>query len=90
MTPSEIVSHIVTQLDSVAPKTSWGETSLFYNPGRRLPHGVYFCTIKDHDGANDRASHLNRAGVFRVAIGLSEPTSRSLTSSASTPNLLIF
>ncbi len=74
MTPSQVVLHIVTQLDGVVPKTSWGETSLFYNPGLRLPHGVYFCTIKDHDGANDRASQLDRPGVFRVAIGLSGPT----------------
>lgn len=70
MSPTDIVQTIVSKLPGVSPKTSWGETSLFYNPGARLPNGVYFCTIKDHDGENDRSSHLDRAGVFRVAIGL--------------------
>ena len=71
MSPNEIVQTVVSKLPGVSPKSSWGETSLFYNPGARLPNGVYFCTIKDHDGENDSASNLNRDGVFRVAIGLS-------------------
>ncbi len=70
MSPNDIVHEIVSKLPGVSPKSSWGETSLFYNPGARLPNGVYFCTIKDHDGENDKSSHLDRDGVFRVAIGL--------------------
>ena len=70
LTPKQIVKRVADQLDDVFPKTSWGETSLFYNPGRALPNGVYFCTIKEQDGENDRASDLNRDGVFRVAIGI--------------------
>ena len=69
MTPDEIIETITTRLPGVRPKSSWGETALFYNPGGVLPNGVYFCTIKTHDGENDQASNLNREGVFRVSIG---------------------
>jgi len=78
MNSTDIVSTITSRLPDVVPKSSWGETSLFYNPGRKLPNGVYFCTIKDHDGENDKASQLNRPGVFRVAIGLATTTYISL------------
>lgn len=44
MTPEEIIQYIYNKLSGVVPKTSWGETSLFYNPGSVLPNGVYFCT----------------------------------------------
>jgi Family of unknown function (DUF6194) len=70
MTPDRIVEALCAVLPGVVPKSSWGETSLFYNPGLSLPSGVYFCTIKQHDGENDQASRLNRDGVFRLAIGL--------------------
>jgi hypothetical protein len=70
MTPDDIIEDICHRLPGVVPKSSWGETSLFYNPGQILPNGVYFCTIKQQDGNNDKASQLDRVGVFRVAIGL--------------------
>lgn len=68
ISPNQIIDEIVSKLPGVVPKSSWGETSLFYNPGNVLPNGVYFCTIKDHDGENDTASKLNRDNVFRLAI----------------------
>ena len=74
MQPKAIIEDLCNALDGVVPKASWGETSLFYNPGKALPHGVYFCTIKEKDGANDQASNLNRDGVFRLAIGLPPST----------------
>ena len=74
MTPPQIVEQICARFPGVVPKASWGETSLFYNPGNVLAHGVYFCTIKEKDGDNDRASNLGREGVFRVAIGLEPET----------------
>ncbi|MEM9449912.1 MAG: DUF6194 family protein [Cyanobacteria bacterium P01_E01_bin.6] len=74
MSPEDIISIIETTLCGVVPKESWGETSLFYNPGMILPNGVYFCTLKCKNGNNDRASALDRAGVFRVAIGLHPET----------------
>jgi hypothetical protein len=66
----EVADAVVARYPGVVPTASWGETSLFVNPGGQLPRGVYFCTLKDHDGANDRASRLDRDGVYRVALGL--------------------
>lgn len=70
MRPEEIVPRLTSQFDGLSLKASWGETSLFYNPGLVLANGVYFCTIKEHDGENDRSSGLDRSGVFRLALGL--------------------
>jgi hypothetical protein len=74
VTPEEIIQCICNRLSGVVPKASWGETSLFYNPGSVLPNGIYFCTIKQHNGENDKASNLDREDVFRVAIGLTPKT----------------
>jgi hypothetical protein len=71
MPPDQITATICSTFSGVVAKSSWGETAMFYNPGRALPNGIYFCTIKQHDGENDKASKLDRDGVFRVAIGLS-------------------
>ena len=57
-------------MQAVIPKQSWGETALFYNPGKKLPNGVYFCTIKQQDSANDQSSDLSRDHVFRLSIGV--------------------
>ncbi len=70
MNAPEVVAALQDAFAGLTPKATWGETSLFYNPGGVLPSGVYFCTVKEHDGANDRASNLDRPGVFRVALGL--------------------
>ncbi len=70
MTPDEVVDELRGEFAGLAPRARWGETSLFYNPDGALPSGVYFCTIKEQDGANDAASRLDRPGVFRVALGL--------------------
>jgi Family of unknown function (DUF6194) len=74
VTPEETIQYICNKLSGVVPKASWGETSLFYNPDRVLPNGVYFCTIKQNNGENDKASNLDRERVFRVAIGLNPKT----------------
>jgi hypothetical protein len=74
MSPEAIVEDVTTSFAGVVAKASWGETALFYNPGGRLPNGVYFCTLKAGDGANDRASRLDRDGVFRLSIGVSTET----------------
>jgi hypothetical protein len=67
---ADVIASLQAKFSGLTPKASWGETSLFFNPGGVLPSGVYFCTVKDHDGANDKASQLDRPGVFRVALGL--------------------
>jgi hypothetical protein len=74
MPPEHIIETVCSTLPGIVAKSSWGETALFYNPGHVLPNGVYFCTIKQQDGENDKASHLDRDGVFRVAIGLTRPS----------------
>ena len=74
MQPENIVEKIVNDFDGVIPKSSWGETSLFYNPGKALPNGVYFCTIKEKNGDNDKSSELDRDGVFRLSIGITKET----------------
>lgn len=74
MQPKHIVKRITDEFEGVIPKSSWGETSLFYNPGKALPNGVYFCTIKEKNGDNDKASDLDREGVFRLSIGISKET----------------
>ena len=70
MTASEVVDAVLDAFPGLVVRPSWGETALFHNPDGRLPNGVYFLTVKEHDGENDRASHLDRDGVFRVAFGL--------------------
>jgi hypothetical protein len=37
-----------------------------------LPKGIYFATIKEKDGPNDKASELNRANVYRLSTGVSK------------------
>ena len=48
----------MSTFDGIVPMNSWGERSYFYNPGSRAARGIYFLTIKEKDGANDRASNL--------------------------------
>lgn len=69
-TMNEVAAMLSARYADVSLATSWGETALFYNPGKRLPRGIYFATLKDHDGANDKASALHRPGVFRLSLGL--------------------
>ncbi len=73
-----ITRFIRESFAGIVPVAAWGETSFFYNPGQRLPRGVYFSTIKERDGEHDRASALWRAGVFRLNIGISAATYRSM------------
>ena len=70
MKSKDIINRITDSFEGLSPKASWGETSLFYNPEKRLPNGIYFCTLKEKDGENDKASGLNREGVFRLSFAL--------------------
>jgi len=71
MEANHIIERIETEFSGIVPKTSWGETSLFYNPDFLLPNGVYFCTVKEKNGDNDQASDLDREGIFRISFGIS-------------------
>ena len=67
----EVISqYILDRFDCINPLETWGELSFFVNPEMKLKRGKYFATLKSKDGKNDRASNLNREGVFRLNIGL--------------------
>ena len=70
MEAEEIMSILLTRFAGTVAIDAWGETSLFYNPDLLLPRGIYFATIKKKNGENDRASALDREGVFRFNLGL--------------------
>lgn len=61
---------LVANFEGLVPQNSWGERSYFVNPQCRAARGAYFVTIKERDGANDRASNLGRPGVWRLNFGL--------------------
>src|SRR5205085_1244097 len=64
-----------------APEIAWGDTFFLYDPDRQLPpeRQFPFATIVTRDyGEFDRPSRLDRAGVFRLNIGVSKETYRSL------------
>lgn len=73
ISPETILETLPTRFPGTIAVNAWGETSLFYNPGQLLPRGVYFATVKQKDGDNDRASQLDRADVFRFNLGTSKP-----------------
>ena len=60
----------MNQFQGVTLKNAYRERSFFYNPGKVLPHGIYFSTIKESDGPNDAFSQLDREDIFRISIGM--------------------
>ena len=72
MSPHEITQYLIQHYPGITPVDSWGETSFFYNPEAKLPRGVYFATLKEKDGDNDKASALDRTDVFRFNFSLSQ------------------
>jgi len=72
---------VVDPQASGGPEIAWGDTFFIYDPDRNLEpkHRFPFATIVTKDyGDFDRASNLNRPGVFRLNIGVSKETYRSL------------
>lgn len=75
------VDVVVASQESGSPEVAWGDTFFFYDPDRELSadHRFPFATIVTKDyGDFDCASNLNRPGVFRLNIGVSRETYRSL------------
>jgi hypothetical protein len=69
------VEILVGSKESGSPEIAWGDSFFYYGPDRMLP----FATIVTKDyGDFDCASNLNRPGVFRLNIGVSKDTFRSL------------
>jgi hypothetical protein len=66
---------------SSAPKIAWGDTFFIFDPERNLEPKFRFpfATIVTKDyGDFDRASNLDRPGIFRLNIGVSKDTYCSL------------
>jgi Family of unknown function (DUF6194) len=84
---TQYITDTFAGVDVVRPETSggpeiaWGDTFFIYDPDRNLdPHRRFpFATIVTKDyGDFDRASNLNRPGVFRLNIEVRKETYRSL------------
>lgn len=78
ITKESIIHYITTTFDGVQVAETWGDLFFFYNPDNKLPHEIYFATLKSQDDDYDRASNLDRPSIFRLNIGLSKATYRSL------------
>lgn len=78
MDEAAITQYITETFEGVYPVTAWGDTFFFYNPDREQPGEVYFATLKSQDDDYDHASNLNRPSVYRLNIGISRETYRSL------------
>lgn len=69
MTARECENWILQCFEDIKVKNAYRERSFFYNPNSTLPNGIYFCTIKESDGPNDKASNLNRDDIYRLSFG---------------------
>jgi hypothetical protein len=72
---------VVRPEESGGPEIAWGDMFFIYDPDRNLEpkHRFPFATIVTKDyGEFDRASDLNRPGVFRLSVGVSKDTYRAL------------
>jgi hypothetical protein len=70
-------TNVVTGPEGIAA----GDTFFIYDPDRNLPdkQQIPFATVVTKDyGDFDNASNLNREGVFRLNVGVSRETFRSL------------
>src|SRR5258708_6889494 len=75
------VDVVVASQEAGSPEVAWGDTFFSFDPDRNLApaHRFPFATIVPKDyGDFDRASNLNRPGVFRLNVGVSKDTYRSL------------
>jgi hypothetical protein len=72
--PDKILRDLLELDPGLRLETYYGEQAIFYNPAGAAPLGAIFAAIKDHDGPNDRSAELSRAGVYRLAFGLTRGT----------------
>src|SRR5205085_1378573 len=74
MDETAIVRYITDTFPNVETATNFGYTFFFYGSDHRLP----FATLASSDNDYDRVSNLDRPEVFRLNIGVSKETFRSL------------
>ena len=70
MTAKQLENWILDNYQGLIVTNAYRERSFFYNPNGSLPKGIYFATIKESDGPNDKASNLDRDGIYRLSIGV--------------------
>ncbi|GAB5476089.1 MAG: DUF6194 family protein [Maribacter sp.] len=70
MTAEQLENWILSKYDGIIVTNAYRERSFFYNPDYSLKKGIYFTTIKESDGPNDKASDLNRDNIYRISIGI--------------------
>lgn len=73
MNEDAIIQYICTTFDDIHTVSADGTTFFFYSSERKFP----FTTLVTND-VNDQASDLERLGAFRLNIGVSKQTFRSL------------
>ena len=77
------VEAFVANLDNVQREDNFGYIFYFVGDDHRLP----FVTIGHSDNDFDRVSNLDREGVFRINIGVSRETYKSLLGEPDTDNV---
>ena len=79
MDESSIIQYITDAFDGVDVVVASGDAFFFYDPGRALPpdRRLPFATLVTGD-RYDSASQLDRPSVFRLNVGVSAETYRSL------------
>lgn len=80
MNAEQLENWILENYRGVIVADAYRERSFFYNPQGSLPKGIYFATIKESDGPNDKSSHLDRAGIFRLSVGIGKKQYQNLFS----------
>lgn len=78
MTAQELENWILNHYDGLIVTNAYRERSFFYNPDRSLPKGVYFATIKESHGPNDKSSNLDRDNVYRLSLGVGKKNYQEL------------
>jgi hypothetical protein len=74
----EVLATIGAWFPDVRTQDAWGDTFLSYAPGPEIPPDTYFVTTTTQDSEYDRASALDRPGVWRLNLAVSKDTFRSL------------
>jgi hypothetical protein len=74
MNEASITQYITGTFAGVETAASGGCTFFFYGTERKLP----FATLATEDNDYDRSSNLSRPDVFRLNVGVSKDTYRSL------------
>ncbi|EFL89713.1 DUF6194 family protein [Ahrensia sp. R2A130] len=69
MTPEQIAEWLSEHFAHVIPKSEKSETSYFVNPDSEMPSDTYFASVMEKNSDEDRASGLDREGVFRIDFG---------------------